>query len=305
MHTLSFIANMYFRNTKNRIKQSQDTIRAATTKALSYTEASTVYEHTYNIPLPDASHDILLSCIRGLTGGMSAPNMEMRSLHTIGVWCNAAGVMCRCAFIQPEIASATCTIPASKLQAAKLAKHQVVYDIPYAEECRVGTPAGRVEGTPQISGRMAPYVVSKARIDNHAQWGFGNLCKSKLLFLVSSDQGYTILCPTRVSIALLKPYMPSYAACIYDDGMSCYRITVSPDAGNDTSDANKNTSLILYGDGALKVQGTPSKMEQVCLALHHSLHEMSRHASWERFLMSMTEITVLEPSHSLRTLPIA
>jgi hypothetical protein len=288
------MSNMYFRNTKNRRSQSQSTLRTATRRPSTGSNTGSVYGQTYGRPLPDASYDVLLPCIRGITGGMSAPNMSMRSLHTVGVWSNSKGDICRCAFVQPELASATCTIPASKLHAAQMATKDVSYDIPFAEECRVGPPAGRPNGTPQISGRMAPYVVSRANLENVAVWGFGNICKTKLFFLVSDDDVQTALCPTRMSMILLKTHMPDYAVCIYDDNMSCYRITVSPDSGNDTAEPNKNTSLIMYGDGSLKLQGKPSSMERVCSALHDAIHSIAHSRVWERFLMSMTENVVLE-----------
>lgn len=289
---------MYYRNTKTRNVQSQDTLRNATRRYSTGIKATDVYQHTYGIALPEASHQVLLPCIRGMTGGMSAPNMSIRALHTVGVWSNHQGHICRCAFIQPELASATCSIPASKLQAAQLAKKNIAYDIPFAEECRVGPPAGRPNGTPQISGRMAPYVVSRGRLDEFATWGFANICKSRLLFITSTMSQHAVLCHTRFSLMLLKNYMPEYAACIYDDNMSCYRVTVSPDSDDNSAEPNKNTSLVLYGDGTLKLQGKPSGMERVCSALRESLHAISASRHWERFLMSMSHVEVLERDES-------
>lgn len=229
-----------------------------------------------------------------MTGGQSAPNFNMRSLHTVGVWANADGDICRCAFIQPELATATCTIPASKLRVAELAKRDVVYEMPFAEECRVGPPAGRPKGAPQVSGRMSPYVISRANLQDVATWGFANMCKSRLLFLISSGDRHTCLCPTRMSIMHLKNYMPEFGVCIYDDDMSCYRITVSPDSGSDTAEPNKHSSLIVYGDGSLKMQGKPDKMERVCSAFYEALHSIAGTRFWPQFLMTMTETTVLE-----------
>jgi hypothetical protein len=293
---------MYFRNTKTRKVQSQSTLRAATKRSSTKAGSVDVYQHTYGVSLPPASYDVMLPCIRGITGGMSAPNMSMRSLHTLGVWSNHLGHVCRCAFIQPELASATCNIPASKLQAAELAKKNVVYEIPSAEECRIGPPAGRPNGTPQISGRMAPYVVSEAGLENVAVWGFANICKTRLLFMVSTQSTNYTLCHTRFSIMLLKNYMPEYAACIYDDNMSCYRITVSPDSDTNSAEPNKNTSLIMYGDGTLKLQGKPSGMERVSAALFESIHSISASKSWGRFLASMLEVEVLEEDKSYKLL---
>ena len=289
---------MYYRNTKTRTVQSQETLRSATTRHSTGTRAVDIYQHTYGVALPEASHEIMLPCIRGMTGGMSAPNMSTRALHTVGVWANYQGHICRCVFVQPEVASATCSIPASKLQAAQIAKRDITYDIPFAEECRVGPPVGRPNSTTQISGRMAPYVVSKARLENVVTWGFANICKSRLLFIVTTMSQHAVLCHTRFSLMLLKNYMPEYAACIYDDNMSCYRITVSPDSDDNSAEPNKNTSLVLYGDGTLKLQCKPSGMERVSMALRESLHAISASRHWERFLMSMSEVNVLERDDS-------
>lgn len=286
--------SMYFRNTKTRRSQSQSTLRSITSRASNSHNSDNPYSQTYGIALPDASYDILLPTIRGITGGASAPNMNIRSLHTIGVWANASGDICRCAFIQPEIATATCNIPASKLQAAKIALKNVAYDLPFAEEARVGPPTGRPTGTPQVSGRMAPYVISKASLEAVGTWSFANMCKSRLMFIISDGSSHHTLCPTRMSIMLLKSHMPDYASCVYDDDMSCYRILASPDLGNDTAEPNKNTSLIIYGDGSIKLQGKPSAMERVCLALHCSLHSISCTRLWERFLLSMSDTEILE-----------
>lgn len=225
---------------------------------------------------------------------MSAPNMNMRSIHTVGVWANSQGHICRCMFVQPELASATCSIPSSKLRAAELARRSVVHDIPFAEECRIGPPTGRPRATPQVSGRMAPYVISRAGLENVATWGFANICKSRIIFSISTGDKYSTLCYTRLSLLLLKNFMPEYAACIYDDNMSCYRITVSPDYGDNSAEPNKNTSLVIYSDGTLKLQGKPTAMERVCTAFHEATHGISQSRSWESFLLSMSEMQVLE-----------
>lgn len=285
---------MYFRNSKTRTVQSQEVLRATTRRLSTDSNAESIYTQTYDVQLADASHSILLPAIRGMTGGQSAPNFSIRSLHTVGVWANASGDVCRCAFIQPELATATCTIPASKLVAAQVAKRDVAYDMPFAGECRVGPPAGRPNAAPQVSGRMSPYVVSRAGLDDVAVWGFANMCKSRLLFMVSSGDQHTCLCPTRMSIMHLKNYMPEFGVCIYDDDMSCYRITVSPDSGSDTAEPNKNSSLIIYGDGSLKMQGKPDKMERVCSAFYQAVHDIAKTRFWEPFLMTMTETTILE-----------
>lgn len=291
---------MSFRNTKVRKQQSQTYLKIKSSTLTVSHESDNVYEHTYGIRLPSASYDILLPCVSGFTRGMSVPNAEIRSLHTIGVWCSETGVICRCCFIQPEVASATCTIPASKSEKAISAKKVVSHAIPWANECLITSEPGTVRRsgvtprTPQISGRMAPYVVDEAGLGNVCVWGFGNLCKTRLLFMTTSRASLVFKHPTRMSIMLLKQYMPDYAACIYDDDMSCYVITVTPDAGGDISSANKHTSLVIYGDGSIKVQGTPSKMEKVCTAFSDALFNIASSRSWSRFLTSMEETKIIE-----------
>lgn len=290
---------VYFRSTKERRRQSQGYLKIKSTTNHASHESEDVYVHTYGMKLPGPSYDILLPCVSGFTNNMSAPNTDIRALHTIGVWSSASGNICRCAFIQPEVATATCNILAAKSQAAIMAKKILIHNVPWAEECRISSEEKTVKSTgvnprtPQISGRMAPYVVAEAGLDRQCNWVFGNLCKTKIIFLMTSIQEVTVLTLTRLSMMILKHYMPSYATCIYDDDMSCYMITVAPDAGGDSSVANKNTSLVIYGDGAIKLQGTPSKMGKVCGAMNEAIHTIATSRSWERFLTSMSVVNAL------------
>lgn len=296
---------MYFRNTKNRNRQSQEFLKAKTSTLHVSHESEDIYENTYGMRLPGPSYDILLPCITGLTNNMSAPNMDNRALHTVGIWCSGSGTVCRCAFVQPEVATATCNIPASKSHVAIMAKKILIQNVWWAEECRISSEekiiknTGITPRTPQISGRMAPYVVAEAGLDEDCTWVFGNLCKTKIVFVLTSTTAQQVLTLTRLSLMILKQYMPEYASCIYDDDMSCYMITVTPDAGSDTSVANKNTSLVIYGDGAVKLQGTPSKMGKVCFAFNEALHKVANSRSWERFLSSMSKIEAITSTSRL------
>ena len=96
---------------------------------------------------------------------------------------------------------------------------------------------------------------------------------------------------------LLQNCMSEYAdpTCIYDEGTFCYRIAVSPGVEHDSSEANKNTTVIVYGDGALKSEGLhPRWSERVCAALRHAIHARAKTRRWEMFLWSMTERSRLE-----------
>ena len=53
--------------------------------------------------------------------------------------------------------------------------------------------------------------------------------------------------------------MPDDTVRVYDEATSCYKMTVTLEPGVKNSEANKDTCLVLYGDGSARLQGTPSK----------------------------------------------
>lgn len=253
-------------------------------------ENENIYEHTYSEELPDASVDILSPIVEGLTNSSQPVNKAYRELLTIAVWVNDSDSVSRCCMIQPEVASATCTVPLSCYDALLLCKNVVSQRQPSAPECGI-TVATSVA---QVSGRMAPYVIQEAGLNDRSRWGFVNACKSKMLIIHTDSNGPQVLTTTKAAIAMLKAYMPEDTACVYDDAMSCYKITVTPEAEDENSEANKNTCLVIYGDGSVRIQGTPSKALRPCGSFRIALMSISGSRAWPRFLKQLVVLDASE-----------
>lgn len=250
-----------------------------------------IYEHTYCARLPASSVDILSPIVEGLTCGSQPVNRDYRELLTLGVWLNDTHSVTRCCMVQPEVASATCTIPLPHRKSILASKEAVSERHPGAPECGMSVTSSVV----QMSGRMTPYVVEDSGLRDKCKWGFVNACKSKVLFVHTDTQGPQVLTLTRQATAMLKPYMSDDTACVYDDAMSCYKITVAPDPGDEGSEANKNTCLILYGDGTIRVQGTPSKALRPCASFRRALVSISETRMWYRFLKQLVVLDTSDP----------
>jgi len=285
---------MYFRNTKNRKNHSQSFLRSRSVQLMQHTpsgdENTNLYEHTYSEELPDTSADILSPVVEGFTNGLQPVNKDYRELFTVAVWLNDTDSVSRCCVIQPEVASATCTVALSYYELLLSCKNIVSQRHPDAPECNIS----KANVVAQVSGRMAPYVIQEAGLRNLCKWGFVNACKSKILFLHTGNDGPQVLTLTRSATAMLKPYMPSDTACVYDDAMSCYKITVTPEQGDENSEANKNTCLVLYGDGSIRLQGTPSKTLRPCMSFRTALLRVSQSRVWYRFLRQLAVLDVNE-----------
>ncbi len=200
--------------------------------------------------------------------------------------------MCRCGFIQPEVSTATCTVPPMYLSSLITAKNVVAQRFPGAPECGV-LQKGAV---PQVSGRMAPYVIEEAQLGDICKWGFLNACKTKIVFIYTDASGPQLLTLTKAAMAMLKAYMPRYSACVYDDAMSCFKITAAPTDEGGSNDANKNTCLIVYGDGAIRLQGTPSKMLRPCECFRVAVLTIAESKSWTRFLRNLDRVDINQAS---------
>lgn len=253
-------------------------------------ENDNFYEHTYSENLPHASVNILAPIVEGFTDSSQPVNAQYRELLTAAVWINDLDSITRCCMIQPEIASATCTVPLSYHKFLLSCKNTVSERHPAAPECSIST----VKTVVQVSGRMAPYIIDEARLTDDCRWGFVNACKSKILFIHTDEAGVQVLTLTRQATAMLKPYMPDDTACVYDDAMSCYKITVTPELQDENSDANKNTCLVLYGDGSIRLQGTPSKTLRPCASFRKALISISSSRMWYRFLRQLSVLDFSE-----------
>jgi len=139
----------------------------------------------------------------------------------------------RCCFIQPEIASATCSFPLVGYPEVLMALETVCNALPDVVPCTV------FKKSRQISGRMAPYVAN--RLPFKVSWGFANMCRSYFLFVYTSADSQMLLTLSRPCLDTLKPYFPDYSICVFDDGRSAYKITVKPELGDKMNEPNKNT----------------------------------------------------------------
>ena len=57
--------------------------------------------------------------------------------------------------------------------------------------------------------------------------------KAESLFVYTDATGPQLLTLTGAAVAILKPHMPKDAACVYDDAMSCYKITMTLELGDE------------------------------------------------------------------------
>ncbi len=271
-----------YRTTKTRNAKHQDQLRSS---LLVYKQSNpnrtdeTSYHQTYGVPLPEPSVNILNPVINGLTGMNIEMNIYTRSLYTIGIWRENTNTIYRCCFIQPELSSATCSMPASWKSTATDALNSVSNEFPDAHPCTLHT-RNRFS---QLSGRMTPYVVEKLPFEIKS-WGFANISLSYFLFLKTDDiSGSTLLTLSRDAIEILRSYFPSYSVCVYDVNTNSYKVTVAPDDNGNINEANKNTCIYIYGDGSFRLQGRPSMMMKVCSGFRDAIHSIAKSNSWNSF----------------------
>jgi len=282
-----------FKATSKRAPQSQSELKSRSIP-LKYSSSAKpssedIYVHTYGIPLPRSSVDILSHVVLGLTKGKCMVNPLYRELHTIETWFHGSEYICRCCFIQPELSSATGSLGVQRQAELVRSCNVVSASLPGSSSCTVSPKKVRV----QVSGRMAPYVVDEAGLGAECTWGFANVSRSKILFIYTSNKGPTVLTLTRDALKILASYMPSYGACVFSDSMSCYKVTVSPEENINNDNANKNTCMLLYNDGTFRIQGTPSKSRRVCECVTDAILTLSTSRSWPSFLRRMRDLTTL------------
>lgn len=275
-----------YRTTKTRNARSQDQLRSSLLVHKQSTLKKTdevSYHQTYGVPLPKTSIDVLTPIISALVGLGTTVNAETRAVYTVGIWRENTSTIYRCCFIQPEISSMTCSIPAAWRPTAQIALRDVSRTYPDAIPC---TLSDRTK-LPQLSGRMTPYVVDILPFE--VKFGFANISGSYFLFLRTDDTiGQTLLTLSRESILILKPYFPSYSVCVFDVKTNSYKITVTPDDMRNTNEANKNTCMYVYGDGSFRLQGKPSMMKKVCASFKDAVDTISKSNSWSSFTNKLT-----------------
>lgn len=271
-----------FRQTKTRNSKGQEALNSTllkykpTVTSDSNTEVS--YHQTYGVPLPRATVEILKPIISALTCKDCEINLYKRELYTICMWHSPNEAVYRCCFIQPELCSATCSFMRPYLEKARLALSDVAHMIPDAAPCAVH-PNNKY---PQLSGRMVPYVVD--RVDFDVKWGFANVARSYILFIITTIDGPKLYTISHHSMQIMSQFFTKDAACVYDSEKVLYKITVRPAMYRDIHKANKNTCMNVYSDGTFRLQGAPVDMERVCMSFREALLYMSASRSWNNFI---------------------
>lgn len=274
-----------FRSSKTRGSKSQAQMKSQSLSNKQqyeplYSDRS-VYLNPYNIPLPSPSVMLLENVVRELTGKMSAVNVENRDVHVVGLWIKGLNSMVRCCFVQPEVTSALFSVPLINRTRCEMARSVVCGSIPGVIPCTI-TSTTRVT---QVSGRLAPYVLNE--IDVVASWTFANIAKSKILFVCTDNNGSHILTLSTTSMQILKEHMPQGSVCVQDARASGYKITASPRGNGDMRAPNKNTCMVVYGDGAFKFQGMPSDMGRVASSFRRALLSVMSSTQCSVFMTSL------------------
>lgn len=284
---MSSSASLY-RTTKTRNARSQDQLRSSLLvhkQSTSKRNSVSSYHQTYNTSLPKASINILTPIVSELTGMSISIDPDTRSLYTIGIWRENTNTIYRCCFIQPEISSTTCSIPAAWQPTAVEALNIISNEFPNVIPCTLFNK----NKLPQLSGRMTPYVVDILPFD--VTWGFANISGSYFLFLRTDDiTGQSLLTLSRSAITMLKPYFPEYSVCVFDVKTNSFKVTVEPDVIRNMNEANKNTCMYIYGDGSFRLQGKPSMMGKVCRSFKEAVDAIAVSTSWNSFSNSLIPV---------------
>lgn len=279
-----------YRTTKTRNARSQQQLKSDLLKHKYSNTTSSLDDsshQTYGIPLSISSVRILLPIVSGLTGRKETINTEERQLYTIGIWREDVDNIYRCCFKQPEISSAMCSFPASLTSRAQSKLDSVCVEIPFADPCSLE----RSSKLPQLKGRMVPYVTDSLPTSS-VSWNFANISRSYLMFLKTScDDGQTVLIVGKDAVHILKYHFPNYSACVYDIKTNSYKITVSPLNNIDSDTPNKNTCMLIYGDGSFRLQGKPCDMERVCASVKVAITSVMSSPSSNSFLNTLTAIS--------------
>ena len=161
-----------YRTTKTRNARSQDQLRSSLLihkQSIVKKSGPSPYHQTYGIPLPQPTIDLLTPVVSGLAEANAGINPEFRSLYTIGIWREDTSTIYRCCFIQPELASCTCSVPSAWKSTVENALDTVSSNLPGAMPCTLSTRTK----LPQLSGRMTPYLVDALQFK--VSWGFANV----------------------------------------------------------------------------------------------------------------------------------
>lgn len=278
-----------YRSTKTRNVKSQDQLRSALLVHKQSSQSNLnvpPYFQTYNTLLPKHSIEVLNPILSAFTGLLINVNPSVREYYTIGIWIEDTSTVYRCCFIQPEVASMTCSFDLANKPVAQDILSEVRDTLPDAIPCTITSK----QKVPQMSGRMVPYVTEY--FDFKVSWGFANVSASYILFIRTDfNEGTRILTLSRDSMRILKSYFPWYGVCILDPRTDSHKITATPDSSSNMNEANKNTCIYVNNNGSFRLQGKPSAMPKVCSAFREAIYNVAESDTWCRFTDTFIPVT--------------
>jgi hypothetical protein len=234
--------------------------------------------------MPQVSVKILQPLISGLVGGMPRVSTNIRETHTVGLWVVGSSAIYRCCFVQPEISTATASMPSHRYERARLATHVVSENINGAAPSTVTCYSTKV----QLSGRLTPYVVAEMAVD--CDWTFANIAKSRFIFMCTDDNGSHIASVTRRSLDIIRVHKPDNIAIIDDVTTKAYKVTARPVGSTQADEPNKNTCMVVYPDGAFKVTGKPDGMKAIGEGFRKAIESIATSHSWSSFIRSLEQL---------------
>lgn len=271
------IANMSFRHTTKQNVRSQEWLRSRAVRALDDDRqilCASVYTNTYGVDLPSTSIAILDNIVSPLTGHVSQPTRDRRSVFTVCAGEYEGCMRFRLCFIQPEVSSATAQTSSMYSHIFARARAEVM------KELNNPAPGGIQVSTEkcQVTGRLSPYTVERSGLSGEVEWTYCNASKSRFVYVVTTPSGSSMMSPTKATITVYQSFCVPDCAIVYMGSMSCFKVTASPGPEDQTEKANKSTCMFLYCDGSFKVAGTPQKAYKVCKLLRDTI--MRAHTSY-------------------------
>lgn len=259
-----------FRHTTKQDVRSQEWLRKRATKALEGDRqilCDSVYDNTYARPLPHTSVDILNNMIVPLTGCESMASVEARAVFTVVVFEYPGSMRLRITFVQPEISTATCNAKSVHGSSMNYARSRILNSYNNPSPGRIAMSREKC----QIAGRLAPYIVEESGLSEFVSWSYCNASKSRFMYTMTGPNTVQLMSLTKDTISIYQGFCADDCAIVYVPTTRCFKITTSPDIGDDSENPNKSTCIFLYCDGTFKVLGTPQKAYKVCKLFRDTL----------------------------------
>ena len=102
--------------------------------------------------------------------------------------------------------------------------------------------------------------------------------------------GQSFLTLSEDAIRILKPYFPHYSICVDDTMTNSFKVTVTPAESRNMNEANKNTCMVICGDGSFRLQGKPSVMNRVCRSFRDAIYSVAASNSWGSFTSKLIPV---------------